>query len=99
MTLVEAKQQIANRYGFHTWAEYKTFMKNARSAPSKIEAAHDEVAELYAKHADNGERFNLLTELEGFFETQLRISVELDGIPGEQLMLKNIVMKIKSMRI
>lgn len=49
MTLIEAKHQVANKYGFHTWAEYKTFMRNTKCTEAKKELAHDEAAELYAE--------------------------------------------------
>lgn len=49
MTLLEAKHQVAIKYGFHTWAEYRTYMKNTKALQSKVDAAFDEAAELYAQ--------------------------------------------------
>ena len=47
MTLQEAKDKIAIKYGFKDWSDYVAFMINTKVKIYKVILAMDEVAELY----------------------------------------------------
>jgi hypothetical protein len=47
-TLQECKDEVAKNNGFDTWANYQTFWKATKATSSKIEAAYDQVSNLFA---------------------------------------------------
>jgi hypothetical protein len=63
MTLQEAKDQVAVKYGFINWADYSSFMFHSKTSESRKQIVINEAGELYAE-AKAREAFEAAREID-----------------------------------
>lgn len=82
MTLIEAKKEVAKKYGYETWADVDFYQLNENAnitePPYYKERLHDEAAELYARakwdECFDATIYKAQQRFTGMTETQLRLS-------------------------